>query len=539
MTQKVWRQREKEKKRLKRKMRLAVGLLTLIGVLAGSAIYSFAGGIKILKTDLDGGVDDSNPAVGTPSNFLPNDFTLNEIARGTDPLENPSGVITKFGLLSNGTRTEPDENTYLVLDHNPGGPTPGFDYGRRFLFQGHENAGDLAYATRINLDVDNAAHRITLLTPVGNDGLTHFNRIDGSVWNPFTKKLMFAQEDSANGGVFELSAEWPPNPRTLYGHMGRAAYEGIHPDNRGNLYLAEDTGGTSVRAHPELADNPVTNPKVARNPNSFIYRFVPNDPTNLTAGGKLQALQVSIDGNPLVFVPVVGTGTGDVFSDNQLKLHTPGSSWPVSWVTIHTSAAGDIAGFDANAAAKNAGATPFKRPENLQFLPGSGFNTVFFTATGDTDARAGNAPGLAERGAWGSLFRVDFPGNGNTGTISIFALGDQDHNSFDNVTFVGNSVLLAAEDRGDLLHDQLNALDSVWAYDVRNPGAEPERLLALGRDATALAAPKEDNEPTGIHYSDGAASAQSLIGKPVNPTQARFFFTQQHGDNVLYEVIGK
>src|SRR5262245_11892325 len=87
------------------------------------------------------------------------------VARGSDPLENPSGVITKLGYLNDfppqtveATKTEPDENTYLVLSHNPGGPTTGFDYGRRFLFQGHENANDLAYITRVNLDVKDAAH---------------------------------------------------------------------------------------------------------------------------------------------------------------------------------------------------------------------------------------------------------------------------------------------------------------------------------------------------------------------------------------------
>ena len=89
------------------------------------------------------------------------------------------------------TRTEPDENTYLILDHNPGGPTDGYDYGRHFLFQGHENSGDLAYITRINLDVSNPDHRVTLLTPPGDDGLTHFNSIDGSCWNPFTQTLLF------------------------------------------------------------------------------------------------------------------------------------------------------------------------------------------------------------------------------------------------------------------------------------------------------------------------------------------------------------
>src|SRR5262249_36045943 len=409
MTRTVWRRKESEKERLRRKMCLAVALLTLVGVLAASAIYSFAAGIKILKTDVGGGVLDANTegagGVGTSNNVLPDGFTLQGIAKGTDLLENPSGVITKFGFLSDGTPTEPDENTYLILDHNPGGPDAHFDYGRHFLFQGHENAGDLAYVTRINPDVDpiaDPAHRITLLTPVGADNLTHFTRIDGSTWNPFTKTLLFAQENGNAGGVIEISGDWPPNPHTLYGQLGQGGYEGIHPANRGNLYIAEDVGGTSVSIDPT---NPAANPKVARNPNSFIYRFVPKDVTDLSAGGKLQALQVSIDGFPLVFVPVNAANPfGDVFSINQLKLHTLGTSWPVTWVTIHDTDLDGNAAFDANAAAKAHNATPFKRPENLQFLPGSGFNTLFFDATGDTDKRAGDVAALRKRGAYGALF---------------------------------------------------------------------------------------------------------------------------------------
>jgi hypothetical protein len=539
----VWRKEERQEERVRRKIRLAVALLVVIWALAATAIYSFAAGIKVLNTDLGGGVPSPNSegagGVGTTSNLLPDGFTLDEVARGTDPLENPSGAITKFGFLSDGiTGTEPDENTYLILDHNPGGPDPHFDYGRRFLFQGHENAGDLAYLTRINLDVSaNDSHRITLLTPVGADGFTHFNRIDGSTWNPFTKTLLFAQENGNAGGVIEIPVDFNPGAtRTLYGIIGQGGYEGIHPDNHGNLIIAEDVGGTSVGINP--ADP--THNKFAKNPNSFIYRFVPNDPTNLILGGKLQALQVSIDGSPVVFVPVdpVLHPTGDAFSTNQLKLHTLGTSWPATWVTVHDTAINGTAAFDANAAAKLAGATPFKRPENLQFLPGSGFNTFFFAPTGDTDKRAGDVTDLLTRGAYGSIFRVDFPGGGDTGEISIFFLGDSEHNSFDNVAFAGNSVLLVAEDRGDLLHDQLNTLDSVWAFDIRKPGADPMRFVALGRDAIAAPLNAEDNEPTGVHYSDGNASIKGLIGNPVNAARGRLFFTEQHGNNVVYEVLG-
>ena len=508
--------------------------------------------ILILNTGLNGGVTKTNPAIPadkTSDNILPPGFSLREIAKGGDLLENPSGVITTFGILSNATSTatEPDQNTYLVLDHNPGGPTPGYDYGRQFLVQGHENTGDLAYVTRINLDVEDPLHRITLLTPVGTDGLTHFNSIDGSVWNPFTKTLLFTQEAGfvapppppasqlPNGGVIEVPVDWPSTPRTLYGILGRGGFEGIHPDDKGNLYIAEDVGGTKVNVNP----NDPNSVKTAANPNSFVFRFVPYKVSDLSAGGKLQALQVRINGDPLTFVPVdVLAPFGDVFSQNQLKLHTLGTSWPIHWVTVHDTAKDGMADFDASAAAKKAGATPFKRPENLAFLPESGFNTFFFTVTGDTDATAGNVKALADRGAWGAIFRVDLNEmSNNRGRISIFAIGDQFHASFDNMTFVDKNVLLVAEDRGDTLHDQLNILDSVWAYDLRKPNADPVRFIALGRDIVASVPGGEDNEPTGVLVSDGDSSVAGLLGHvSLVPDDSRLFFTEQHGEHTVYEV---
>ena len=511
---------------------------------------------KILDTKLKGGVPNTNPAIPatkTSDNILPDGFSTRKLAEGSDPLENPSGVITTFGNLNDAssTPTEPDQNTYLVLDHNPGGPTPGYDYGREFLFQGHENSGNLAYITRINLDVTDPAHRVTLLTPVGTDGLTHFNSIDGSVWNPFTKTLLFTQEAGfvspppppasqlPTGGVIEVPLDWPSTPRTLYGILGRGGFEGIHSDDDGTLYIAEDVGGTKVNINP----NDPNSVKTAANPNSFIFRFVPYKVSDLSAGGKLQALQVRIAGDPLTFVPVdVLAPFGDVFSTNQLKLYTLGTSWPIRWVTVHDTAKDGTADFDASAAAKKAGATPFKRPENLAFLPGSGFNTFFFTVTGDTDATSGMVPALAARGAWGAIFRVDLNEQSNSsknskGKISIFALGDQDHNSFDNITFADKNVFLTAEDRGDTLHDQLNTLDSVWAYDLRKPNADPVRFIALGRDIVSSVPGGEDNEPTGVLVSAGDPSVTGLLGhKSLDPDDSRVFFTQQHGENIVYEV---
>lgn len=527
-----------------------VGLATSLLLLSIAA--SAAPDIRIGHASLQGGVPAANARAGHPDNVLPENFVLELIAQGSDPLENPSGVITHYGYLNDQnvhpvepTKTEPDENTYLTLDHNPGGPEAGYDYGRNFLFQGHENGGDLAYVTRINLDIASPDHHITLLTPVGADGKTHFNSIDGSTFDPFTRTLLFTQEAGAAGGVIELSPEYGSVARTLYGILGRGGYEGIHPDDWGNLYIVEDSGGSAVLINP---GDPAS-PKVAKIPNSYLYRFVPKNPTDLGAGGVLQALQVKIDGAPLTFVPIDATHpSGDAFSTAQLKLHTVGKNWPVSWVTVHDTSVNGFADFDANALARAAGATPFKRPENGQFQPDSGFRTFFFDVTGDTDARAGGVPDLAARGSWGGIFRLDLNLARDGGSISLVVLGDADHAAFDNMTFASRDVLVVGEDRGDSLHRQLNKLDSVWAYDAS--GRWPaQRLVALGRDkaseidvalgeaGTSGFQNEGDNEPTGLHISDGSDAVSGLVGRRQPSNDSLFFFSQQHGENAVYLVI--
>src|ERR1044071_1177116 len=76
------------------------------------------------------GVQTANARAGHPDNQISAGFALTKIAEGSNILENPSGVITTFGYLNDSppqtierTKTEPDENTYLILEKNPGGPT--------------------------------------------------------------------------------------------------------------------------------------------------------------------------------------------------------------------------------------------------------------------------------------------------------------------------------------------------------------------------------------------------------------------------------
>ncbi len=292
----------------------------------------------------------------------------------------------------------------------------------------------------------------------------------------------------------------------------------------------------------------------AKQPNSFIYRFVPSDPAVLTAG-KLQVLQVAslaTPGSPILFH--AGTADADILSQDVKDLHTYGKSFATRWVTIHDTAVDGTAPFNANTAAKAKGGTPFKRPENGVFRPGKDFREFYFTETGDTNnlTQAGSA-----YGGFGALFKIsqDHPEDA-TGTLTLFYDCDQAHSGFDNISFLTGDEVLVVEDAGDLLHTQRNALDSMYLFDATLnygvAGTQPIRVLAEGRDpsatidsafsdaGTAGYQNEGDNEITGIHVSDGDPKPEGLFGKKKpNPFHDgwRIFFTHQHGDNVTVEIV--
>jgi hypothetical protein len=542
--------------------------ILVIGVAGAVALVAAA----VAVAQIVSGVPNANPRSGSPANVMASGFKLQRVVNGNDNLENPAGIFARYGYLDDSTiqtdgqptKTEPDQNTYLVTGRNPGGPTAGYDYGHRFLIQGHEvftpsgATYNRAYFTRINLDVKDPAHRITLLNPLASDATDSGVRsIDGSTYDPFTGQLLFTAEAGNLGGVFSQSLKWSgttaPEVKNYDGSMGKAGYEGIHNDKLGNLIIIEDTGGSNV------TDNGAAT--VIKQPNSFVFRFKPKSAGDLTQG-KLQVLQVSIDGTPIVFHSAATDGAqaarDDALGEPIKALHS-GQSQQVKWVTIHDTDVDGSAAFDANALAKAKQGTPLKRPENGKFVPGSGFKSFVFDETGDTNKIAGDYPGAAERGAWGALLRIDLPKAGaDTGTIKAIVVGDQAHASFDNVTFLDKNTLLVAEDRGETLHQQANALDSLWSFDITKPldkiNADAKRLEAQGRDpeATSDIGLKEippvrthndgDNEVTGIHVSDGSTSPDGILGSDL-PKNAgawspwRIFVTGQHGANITYEIL--
>jgi hypothetical protein len=548
---------------------------TLVGLAAGAAAL---GATAIAIAQISSGVPNAQPREGTPPNIFANGFVAKPVALGADALENATGQYAHYGFVSDhgigsdaptsglDTKSEPDQNTYLVTSKNPGGPTKGYDYGRHFLIQGHEIFGgannniDKAYLTRVNLDVKDPKHRITLLNEPGPESSgvqsTGIRSIDGSNYDPFTGQLLFTAEAGKFGGVIATPLKWggtsiPPLTR-YFGSIGQAGYEGIQLDKRGNLIIIEDTGGSGV------TDNGAAT-KV-KQPNSFVYRFVPAKPADLSQG-RLQVLQVSVDGTPLTF----HTGAGardDALGSAIGKLHS-GAKFPGQWVTIHDTGVDGTDPFDANALAKAKGGTPFKRPENGKFVPDTDFRSFVFSETGDTDNVGGNyvspvdGAKASDRGAWGSILKISWPKSSSSDTVNVRTIvnGDAQHASFDNVAFLDKNTVLVAEDRGDTLHKQLNFLDSLWSFDLRKSigtiTSSAKRLEAQGRDTESFADVQKkeatppvpdqndgDNEVTGIHVSDGSTSIGGILGAddPAWTKGTRIFVTQQHGENITFEL---
>ena len=507
-------------------------------------------------------VPSANPkVVGASSpNVLPPELIETPVATGATVVENPTTVdrgdgttftIGHYGYVEDGpllpapgtnteaTKTEPDKNTYLTLVGQTGAD-PSYDYGTHFLYQGHENGAASAVTlggkgssiTRVNLDAD-GPHRVTIMATKDSDGKP-LPVFDGSTWDPFAQRLLFSAENGNQGGVWQATLAFPSFVQNLSGSLGNGAYEGIQNDSAGNVWLVEDAGGAAPTGRAKL-------------PNSFVYRFVPKRSDDLRFG-KLQALQVlSLHGG----APIAFQST-DALSQDIADLHSYGNTFDTKWVTLHDTDVDGSTPFDANALAKTKLATPFKRPENGQFRPGVGFKEFYFSETGDTDNRT---IADAAHGGFGGIQKLTQTSpTANKGKLTLFYQSDINHAGFDNCSFLTKDVVVFVQDAGDTLHAQINQLDSAFTFNVTldysNPANQPARILAEGRDASATLDSgfsgstgfqnEGDNEITGWHTSNGDPSAAGILGASVPRLLSggwRTFYTQQHGDNVTWEIL--
>jgi hypothetical protein len=191
-------------------------------------------------------------------------------------------------------------------------------------------------------------------------------------------------------------------------------------------------------------------------------------------GGKLQALQVIIDGSPIHAADAVG----DITRCNASC--TPGTSWPIKWVTVTRQTRMIRPAPCSMQMPPPARAPAIQAAGEHGLAPGSGFRTFFFSPTGDrTRPRArfptGGTPG-------GSIFRVDLGRDDDDQRITTVKPGKTARSrfSFSATRSTVRSITLPSPtsascwppDRGDL-HDQLQKLDSVWAFDVKTGHAQP------------------------------------------------------------------
>ncbi|MGN6257696.1 MAG: alkaline phosphatase PhoX [Solirubrobacterales bacterium] len=524
---------------------LGAALLLVAAVLVAAAGATPPGGPSLTSVP----AANTKSAGYAPADVLSPELRQVAVAQGSTRLENPSALTSYYGydndVLNSAGRpvmvptpssggkeahkTEPDKNTYLVFKQGLSGADPSYDYGTHFLFQGHEGGAEgHGYITRINLDAD-AAHRVTLLADHDSEG-NPLATIDGSTWDPWAKRLIFTTENSS-APTYAATPESPSTVTDISGAIGRGGYEGIQNDSDGNLWICEDIGGAGKSGTK------------ARKPNSYIYRFVPAAPGDLE-DGKLQVLRVYDEKGEAI----TAASQEALSSPDQIALHTYGKSFKTRWVTIHDTAVNGSKPFQALPLAREKEGTPFKRPENGVFQPGSHFAKFFFDETGDTNATSPENP----IGGWGSIFELSQSGpSADTGTLRLFYLGDEAHAGFDNVTFLSRNAVTFVEDAGDTLHEQRNALDSGWVWDVTkdysDPANQPVRWLAEGRDPSAtldadnggFGSNEGDNEITGAIVSDGDPSPQGILGAAVpelGTPKWRWFYTQQHGDNTTWEV---
>ena len=406
-------------------------------------------------------------AVGyAPASVLSTELRQTAVAQGALMLENPQGIIGWYGyendvpspdnpavpqvipsfaaaVPAEAQKTEPDKNTYLVLEDQKGAD-PFYDYGTHFLFQGHELAATVAgakqgYITRINLDAD-LMHRVTLMATHDNTGKP-LATIDGSTWDPFAGRLLFTTE-STSSPTYAATVTFPSEVEDVSGALGRGGYEGIQNDSDGNIWIVEDVSGPSKQG------------TAARQPAGFIYRYVPRQPGDLHHG-KLQVLQVLNDaGQPITF-----ESQAELCAPDQVALRVYGRTFATNWLTIHDTAIDGDVPFNANVAAKAARGTPFKRPENGVFRPGTRFREFYFDETGDTNATSpengGGAPGTCVAGGWTSIFKLaQRDPSADHGLLSLLFEGNLSVAGIDNVQFLSRDGLLAVEDAGDPLHTQ-------------------------------------------------------------------------------------
>ncbi len=259
-----------------------------------------------------------------------------------------------------------------------------------------------------------------------------------------------------------------PPPLTA---MGRFAHEAaaVDPDT-GTVYQTEDAGSGG---------------------GSGFYRFLPRNPADLSAGGRLQMLAVA----------------GDPRADLR-EGQRQGERLPVRWVTIEQpDPSGTARVYDEGYAA---GGAKFNRLEGCWYGDGS----VFFASTSGGDVKNGDVNRDGFREGYGQIWEYR-PGRDDEGgeLVLLFESPDGDVlDSPDNIVVTPRGGLLICED--DASSANLGQQDTSRFF-----GEDKNRLIGLTLDGVAFP------------FAENIANESELAGACFS-ADGEFLFVNVYGEDV-------
>ena len=464
-----------------RRRAVLVGALT-----AATAIATLAGTAGAVLAPPITNVPTANTKVAgmTRPDKLSPELTKHAVAQGNMALENPSGANTFYGYDGTdpmvplpGTtleahKTEPDKNTYLVLRGQPGAD-PSYDYGTHFLFQGHE-----IRQPRVHHPGQPRRRRRAPGHPARDQDIARrrparFRRLDVGPVRAAARSSPLSSATPAVCG--SPTSTCPPRCRTSPGSPGGAATRACRTTTQRQRLPRRRCRWR--RRHDRTPNS--------KQPNSFVYRFVPNRPRRPDAGR-----------------PAAGAaGDQRQPSDRLLARRptTPTSSARTSPTCTPTARPSPPAGSPSTTPrptaarrstrtplAKAAGGTAFKRPENGVFAPDGSFRDFYFTETGDTNADTEAAPRTVASVRSCTCRRTPRP---DTGHADDALPGDVDAHRAGQHR-LRRSPTTSSRSRTPATACTPNATRSTprYLFDITHDyadGAQPTRVLAQGRDASA------------------------------------------------------
>ena len=275
-------------------MRRLVAVVPIAAVALGVAV-AHAGS----PSPVSQGVPSANAKAGHPPNVVADGFGLRPVVQGSDQLENPDGVFDTFGFLNDGappnleaTKTEPDQNTYLVLKH-PGRPDARLRLRPPLPVPGPRGRGRprVRHAHQPRRKRSDPPHHAADAGRRHDDRLQRTRRLH---LGPVRQRCCTRRRTAPSGGVVEQSPFWtstspPPAVQRSTAASARAASRASTPTPR-------QRPARRGRGRPDGADRPERSDQPKHGQAAELVRLpLRAGPPGRPDAGKLQVLQVTVD----------------------------------------------------------------------------------------------------------------------------------------------------------------------------------------------------------------------------------------------------